>query len=74
VAAHLPPGTFQTWGLRWAGGVRLPREVTQGDLVVTTASARLRGAARVTRVPVHHLALRTDPEVMRQVLAAVTTR
>lgn len=74
VAAHLPPGVLRAAGLRWAGGVGLPREVLQGDLVVSTASARLRGARRVTKVPLNHLALRTDPDVRRQVLAAVLTR
>jgi pimeloyl-ACP methyl ester carboxylesterase len=53
-------------------GVGLPAEVTSGDLIVSTASAALPGAGRTTKLPLHHAAMKTDPEVMRVVLASVT--
>jgi hypothetical protein len=69
--SRLPAGVFKTRATRWLTGLRLPREVIHGDLLVTAASARLPGAGRVTKLPLHHLAMRTDPKVIALVLDCV---
>jgi pimeloyl-ACP methyl ester carboxylesterase len=67
----LPDGVFKTHADRWAGQLRLPLEVLRGDLVVTTVSATLPGAGRVTKLPLHHLTMRTDPKAISVVLDSV---
>ena len=54
-------------GLRLVDGLELTDEVLDGDLVVSVASARLKGAGRQTATTCHHQALKTDAGVMRAV-------
>jgi pimeloyl-ACP methyl ester carboxylesterase len=44
-----------------------PPEITRGDLAVTEESACLPGARRTTHTDLHHLALKTDREVLKLV-------
>jgi hypothetical protein len=67
----LPEGVIKSHATRWLDSLRLPEEVLHGDLVVSTTSASLPGAGRVTRLKLHHLALRTDPEALRVVLTSL---
>jgi hypothetical protein len=70
VLAGLPRGLRQ--GARGRlDRLRLPREMLSGDLIVSTASAALPGAGRLVRVPLHHQAFRSDPDLIRQVLAVL---
>ena len=54
-------------GLRLVDGLELTDEVLDGDLVVSVASAWLKGAGRQTATACHHQALKTDAGVMRTV-------
>jgi pimeloyl-ACP methyl ester carboxylesterase len=67
----LPAGVLKASAARWMAGLRVPQEVLRGDLVVTTTSANLPGAGRVTRLPLHHLSVRSDPRVIALVLDVV---
>ena len=48
-----------------------PTEVLAGDGVVSLASARLRGVARLSTFNLDHLQIKQDEQVMRQVLASL---
>jgi hypothetical protein len=52
----------------------VPPEVTDGDLVVSVASATLDGAGRVTRTRLHHRAFLTSSKVRQQVLDTLLAR
>ena len=67
----LPDGALRAHAARWAARLRLPGEVLRGDLIVSTTSATLPGAGRVTRMRLHHLAIRSDPRAIGLVLDGV---
>jgi hypothetical protein len=66
------PADLQRQALHVIDRLRLPEEVLDGDLIVSTDSACLPGAARTAILHLPHLALRDDPEVLRLVLTALT--
>jgi pimeloyl-ACP methyl ester carboxylesterase/Zn-dependent protease with chaperone function len=71
VLGSLAPAAWQAPGKRFLESLRLPEEVLQGDLVVSSSSAGLPGAGRTTRLAVGHLALVSDRQAMRQVLSSL---
>ncbi len=48
--------------------LRLPEEIAEGDLIVSVASASLPDAAGVEIVPLNHLELNSDPDLIEAVL------
>ena len=54
--------------LRLIDGLRLTDEVLDGDLIVSVDSARLEGAGWVTATRLPHQELKTDRDVMREVV------
>ncbi|NQT36767.1 MAG: hypothetical protein HQ581_04715, partial [Planctomycetes bacterium] len=52
--------------------LRLPAEVTRGDLAVTLQSAVPRGVDRVRTFPLNHVQLPRDAEVIEEIALALT--
>jgi pimeloyl-ACP methyl ester carboxylesterase len=70
-AGRIPSPFLRTATQTWLDGLRLPAELTRGDLLVSADSACLASAGRVACVRASHRALRADPRVLRQVLRAL---
>jgi pimeloyl-ACP methyl ester carboxylesterase len=49
----------------------IPDEVLAGDLIVTVRSADLKGAGKATATRLNHLTIKTDEEVLRQVVKSI---
>ncbi len=58
-------------GQRLVNELRYPEEILNGDGVVTLRSASLKGAGTLVKTALDHIALKQDPDVMRQVLEAM---
>jgi len=56
---------------KWTDQLRLPAEITRGDLAVTLKSAALDGVSRVETYPLNHVKLPRDPRVIRATLAVL---
>ncbi len=74
VVARIEIPFLRTRVLRRLDHVRVPPEVTDGDLAVSVASATLPGAGRVTRTRLHHLAFLRSASVRQQVLDSLLDR
>jgi pimeloyl-ACP methyl ester carboxylesterase len=71
IVKNVPFHCLQDRLTRLVDDVPLPEEITRGDLAVSVRSALLPGVTRTTSVLTQHEAFRYDPEIMRQVLAAI---
>jgi hypothetical protein len=74
VALRVEVPFLRTRALRRLDHLRVPEEVTDGDLAVSLASATLAGASRVTRTRLHHLAFLVSASVREQVLDSLLGR
>jgi hypothetical protein len=54
--------------------MRLTDEIADGDLIVSSVSARLKGAGRVTEKKLPHQQLKTDAEVLREVARIILAK
>lgn len=65
-AESIESDLLRRYVLAWLGRLRLPDEVTDGDLVVSLERAALDGAARVETYPADHMELLRERDVVRQ--------
>jgi pimeloyl-ACP methyl ester carboxylesterase len=70
-AERIPLAALRALALSRLDRLRLPAELTLGDLVVAADSACPPGAGRVTRLRASHRALRADERVLKRVLSVV---
>ena len=52
---------------KWIERLRVPREVSGGDLVVTLDSAMLEGAGKARTLRVNHMRMLRHPDVLKAV-------
>jgi pimeloyl-ACP methyl ester carboxylesterase len=71
VVARFDAPWLKEAGQRLVDDLQLPDEVLNGDGVVTVRSAALQGAGKLIETPLDHMAIKQDPDVMRQVLEAL---
>jgi pimeloyl-ACP methyl ester carboxylesterase len=65
IESRLHPGLLRDQCSRLVEQMELPAEVLDGDLIVSTDSARLKGAGKTTGTHHHHQELKTEKDVMR---------
>lgn len=58
---------LQEYAIQLLDGMKIPKEVLSGDLIVTVKSANLRGARSSTELPLHHQSLKTDSNAINLV-------
>jgi hypothetical protein len=68
VRDHVSSPLMRRLGLRLVDGMKLTDEILDGDLIVSADSARLMGAGKVTETRLAHQQLKTDAEVLREVV------
>jgi pimeloyl-ACP methyl ester carboxylesterase len=67
LARLLPAGWLLNGSEQLVEELKLPTQMVDGDLVVSTNSANLAGAGKVTKTTLHHLLLLSDAELMKLV-------